>query len=282
MKRLTSLAILLLSIILFACSGNFELQDSSGYTPPTVKKRPRLMYPKSAQMNSFTGKSKAILLVSDKGIVEQVDLTESTGSEILDEAAIDYCRKLVFNPALRNNKPVTSRIEWGFQFSILDQDWDPYIYVNTIQQLYSQLFMKPPSERIYIERKILAEHNNYVFNMRDVINYNSFLEKVISSDLVDGWKNEWDSWPLSFLIYHDFIQRFPEYDSLAGVKQQLKNAVSFDIEYINNSKTSDIKDELAKQKLLDKIKSFMLSEYPDIYESSYSTRLNPGITKQYL
>ena len=282
MKRFANLVVFFLSIVIFSCSSDLELQKSSDYSPPSVKYKPRLMYPKSAQEKSYTGASKAVLSLSKEGVVENVKLVESTGSDVLDEAAIDYCKKLVFNPALRNDVPVNSRVEWCIQFSILDQVWDPYFYVNRIQYLYRQLDNHTSADKLEIQRQILTEHHKYISNMQDVINFNSFLEKVLSAELTSQWEKEWDSWPLSFLLYHDFIQRFPDFDSLAGVKHDLKNAFLFDIELMENSMTDNTTAESAKLKLLEKVKNFVAQKYPDIFESTYNTKLNLGTIKQYL
>ncbi len=278
MKTQTNLIIIIFSLLLFSCAHNFEFLKEQNYTPPSIKYQPRLMYPKNAHEESSSGVAKVVLLVSTDGTVEEVKLSESTGSDILDETSLEYCKSLIFNPAVRNNKPVKAKIEWGVQFAILDQVWDPYFYVNRIEYLYHQLELVENGESRVIQKEIINAHNKFVQNMTDALNFNIFMERVILTEVSDEWKNDWNAWPISFLLYHDFLTRFKDYDSVGVVKKQLQNALNFDLNYIRNTKITDIIEEQKKQVLIDKIKSFISSHYPDIYENTF--KVDVGIEQK--
>jgi TonB family protein len=263
MKTTFNKIIILVMLLGWGCSQHLERQELS-YTPPVVKNQPRLIYPKIAQENYYTGDSKVILLVNKTGIVDKVYVARTSGYVELDNAAMDYCRSLVFTPATRNGEPVESRIEWEIKFNFTDRNMEARYYLRDFYNLLRKWSNSNPEERINIERKILQKHNEFVQNMKDGLNFNVIIAQVVSPALLDEWKKDWDAFPLSFLLYHDFITRFKDFDSIPLVKKQLYNALKFDIQYIKNTPSENNQVQYEKQNILRKIKNFISREYPDI------------------
>jgi len=232
------------------------------------------MYPKVAQENAYGGNAKVLILITKNGNVEKAEIESSTGSNILDNAALDYCKELLFTPAKRNGEPVYAKMLMHIKFFISNQNMKARNYVESVNYLYGVLNYTLPGERNAIEKEILEKHNEFIHDMRDGLNFNSYVKMVVSKKIVKEWNKEWDSWPLSFLLYHDFIQRFPDYDSLAEVKTLLKHAVKFDIQFIKSTPNVNIAIKDGKERILTKIKSFMSINYPDIIldEKDYDTK----------
>jgi len=264
MKRNSTLSLFLLLLFTFACGHNVEKVDQQNFIPASLKNQPRIIYPKDAQESSYSGITRMILSISNVGTVEKVFLEKSSGYEILDKAAIDYCKNLVFIPAKLENKTVYSRLRWEIKFNISGQGLSTNRYINEIKDLYISLIQSASKEKNRIEREILMKHNDFVNNMTDALNFNTASEQVILPEISEEWKKDWNKWPLSFLLYHDFLVRFPEYDSISSVKTQLLNSLKYDIQYIKNS--PDINSEIINEKenILLRIKSFISSHYPDI------------------
>ncbi len=281
MNRYINAMLAVSMLLLMSCGGRLEKNVEQDYTGPSLKYQPRVMYPRIAQAESTTGNSKVILLIGKDGKVENVDILESTGSGILDSAAVSYCKKLLFSPAQRNGEDVSSRMEWGIQFAIVDQNWDPYIYVRDVLDLYRMYDRAQPSNQLEIEDEILAKHNNFIENMRDALNFNVFVDAVISTQLANQWKEDWDSWPLSFLIYQDFLQRFKDYKNLAYVKTLLANALRYDVQFIENTNVTTTKEKMSKEKILRKIKEFVAEKYPDIKVNIIDTVSQNGFSRMY-
>lgn len=63
------------------------------------------IYPEEAAKKNIEGKVKLKFLVDKKGEVNKILIQQSSGSEILDSAAIDYIDKLKFIPAKTNGVP---------------------------------------------------------------------------------------------------------------------------------------------------------------------------------
>lgn len=263
MKRKINLLFIILIILGMGCR-RIEKNEEQSFVPPSVIKQPRLFYPKIAQEKAIWGSTKLILSITKTGEVENVYVVKSSGHDILDSAAIEYCKSLVFNPALRNGKPVNSRIEWVMKFNITDQNWKVESYLQELAELFKRVQYYESTDRIEIEDEILKKHNEFIQNYGDALNFNIILKQVILPEISREWQNDWDGWPLSFLLYHDFIKRFQDYDSLPKVKTLLINSLKLDIQYIKNTPATDMRSQQEKDKILNKIKIFVANNYPDI------------------
>ncbi len=96
---------------------NDQPPPAPAITPPVVKKNEGVAYPKQAIDEGFTEKL-------DVDVVIDIDATgavthavvEAPAGHGFDEAAIQGAKALEFDPAVRNGKPVASRIRFKFHF----------------------------------------------------------------------------------------------------------------------------------------------------------------------
>ncbi|MCX7797058.1 MAG: energy transducer TonB [Melioribacter sp.] len=261
MKRL--ILFVLFVLIIVSCSSKID-KTTKGFTPPSVLKQPRFLYPKVAQEKALEGSTKLLLSINKEGIVEEILIVKSSGYDVLDSAAMEYCRNILFSPAKRDGKPVNSRMEWVVKFNITEQNWVVDNYLLEISNLYRQVDLVDVGEKLVLQREILKKHNEFVQNFRDALNFNKVLSQVISPEISKQWQKDWDGWPLSFLLYYDFIKRFPDYDSIHVVKNLLINSLKSDIQYIKSTQAIEPKIKHEKEKILNKIKIFISNNYPDI------------------
>ena len=262
MKAKLNFLYILLMLVGLGCAHNIEKEEN--FIPPTVKNQPRLIYPRAAQENHYTGSAKINITVSKKGTVDKVSVRKSSGYEVLDHSALEYCKDLIFNPAIRNGEPVNSRVEWEIKFNFTEKNMEAYDYLRDINRLLLQIKYASPSERNSIENEIFEKDKSFVQNFKDGLTFNVVIGQILSPNLTAEWTNEWDSFPLSFLLFHDFMKRFPDYDSLAVVKSFMINSLKSDIHYIKNTRSEDHKIQMEKQTILSKIQKFITKNYPNI------------------
>ena len=271
MTRYAGLLLILFLLINLSCGYNSNITGEKNYTPPSQLNQPRLLYPKTAQENSNTGNTRVIFDIDKTGRVTNATIAKSSGSDVLDQSALEFCKSLIFDPAKINGRPVSSKMLKEFKFQISNMDMLASIYVYDVNRLYNILKNSGVSDRLFLEKKILHRHIEFVREMRDALNFNTYAAEVISPAVLKEWKGEWDSWPLSFLIFHDFIQRFPDYDSLQYVKNLMTRALKYDIKYIKNNHSTDYSSNIQNEKILSKIKSFIAVNYPDIKLDDFDT-----------
>lgn len=269
MKNYKIIISLILLSLVFGCSGTSTYEEVD-YTYPKVKSQPRLMYPKEAQENNYSGISKVYLDISNTGRVANVTLMKSSGFDVLDKAALDYCKKMVFAPATKNGKAIESHMAQEIKFTLLDKNFSYEEYISEIINLYRLEKKASGVERNQLQNEILQEYDEFLSKMGNTKGFNIVLEKIISPATCSEWENCWDHWPLSFLFYHDFLKRFPDYDSVQVVKNHLRKALDTDIEFILNTPTDNYKTEKAKMDLVKKIESFVKKNYPAMPVNYYN------------
>jgi periplasmic protein TonB len=264
MKKVIASTVIILMLLFTSCTHIIEVSEDPNYIPPVIKVQPRLIYPQAAQENAYSGTIKVYLQISSEGDVEKTTLIKSSGYELLDVDAVNYCRRLKFSPGLRDGKPVISRILWVIKYNLSDQNETSDNILAEINELYKQIPSVTDTNRNLVERKILQKYNQLIDETSDGIYFNKAITQIISEELTAEWQHYWDSFPLTFLLYQDFIERFKDYNDITIVKTLLKNSLLTDVQYINDTQTSDIHSKTNKDLLLHKIRNFTKAHYPEI------------------
>ncbi len=78
------------------------------------------IYPLEAVKNNIEGKVNVKFLISSGGDVHRVIIEKTSGSEILDSAAIDYINKLKFTPAKENGLPRSIWMSMVLKYLVVD------------------------------------------------------------------------------------------------------------------------------------------------------------------
>ena len=88
------------------------------FTPPSFRRRQEPAYPDRARRAGAEGVVGVRIALAADGSVRAVELTRSSGSRLLDEAALAAARASTFTPAARNRMPVASEAEANYRFEL--------------------------------------------------------------------------------------------------------------------------------------------------------------------
>ncbi len=88
------------------------------FVPPAFRARQEPAYPERARRAGVAGVVGVRILLAADGSVRQVELTTSSGSRLLDEAALEAARASTFEPATRNRAPVASEAVASYRFEL--------------------------------------------------------------------------------------------------------------------------------------------------------------------
>lgn len=263
MKKSQIISLFILIAFLFGCSST-QTYEEIDYTKPKLKYHPKLIYPAEAEGKNYVGVAEVYITLSETGTIEKVTLLKSSGYEVLNNAALDYCKQLVFEPAKKNGEPVGCNVIQKVNFNLLDESFSFEGYVRQMKKLYRLEKNAEGNEKNSIRNEILRKYDQLIYRLSNVVNFNSAMERVILPETSSNWKHSWDNYPLTFLLYHDFIQRYPNYRDLEIAKKYLKDALESDLQFIQRTKLTDAAEEEAKAKLVSEIMEFIEKNYPDI------------------
>jgi len=85
---------------------------------PVKLNEPALEYPSSAYESGVEGTARVSFVVTADGKVQDARVTDSAGDSRLDQAAVDYVRRLKFRPGVRNGRPADIRVSRSVRFQL--------------------------------------------------------------------------------------------------------------------------------------------------------------------
>jgi len=170
---------------------------------------------------------------------------------------------MVFNPALGNGRPIGVWIKLKIKFDVNRENTIAQRFVHEINNLYKKTSVTLPSEKEHIQTLILAKDSEFVKNMTDALNFNRTIKKVLLPETVSDWEKYWDTYPLTFLLYYDFMHRFPDFRERKSVETQMLNALRYDIHFIENTPELENSNKGAKERLLQKLQELTRNNSPN-------------------
>ena len=98
--------------------GTLEMRATARPVPPAYQHTPVPRYPADARHQGLEGVVVLSVLVRSDGRVEEARVAASSGTSVLDEAALAAVRKWTFVPARQGGRPVESVVEVPVKFAL--------------------------------------------------------------------------------------------------------------------------------------------------------------------
>ncbi len=97
----------------------------------------------------------------------------------------------------------------------------------------------------------------------------TLLNETTLSVCLPAVKNQWENYtwdsPLSFVLFQDFIQRYPESEHRKIAEDYLIDYLTFEITYLRNTPMADgSRTSQKKQELLKSLEQFVHVNYPNV------------------
>jgi len=229
---------------------------------PHLKEEATLRYPVAAQQQGLEGTVKLKLLVNEQGAVTNVTILQSSGVAMLDDAAVEYAGGLKFYPPIANGKPAPAAVSWNVRFELSKVNRFAAAYVNRIEDLIKKAAQADSQEKNKLLGEMLAAHVEYANGMSDNIHYNDYIEKIIRAETLAQWRDIWHDCPLRFVVFDDFLGRYPDYTKKSSALALLRKMMREDIEYVKQLYRSGAIKKNKTDYILNKIENFANEKYP--------------------
>lgn len=239
------------------------------FTPPSLQQDIQPDYPLIAMRDGLEGSVEMNLLVDRNGDVKKAVVNRSSGYEILDIAAKEFAKKLQYDPARKEGKPIEVWVSRTMHFQLVDKAFLPSAYINKIKNLSGLAARSSDKIKYQALQHILESHEELseYLGQKPYLNYNRYIGSFIDPKIYQEWKELWEDWPLHYLVFHDFILRYPD----SGLKSRALNSLLYfinkDIAYIEQSEEMDPNRQGKKDEFVRAIHRFLENEYPDAITS---------------
>jgi TonB family protein len=100
--------------------------EPASYRAPSYRRLSPPEYPQSAKAQGLQGTTLLQVGVDEAGVVQTVNIVDSTGTDLLDRAASSAVERWTFNPATREGRAVPSQVLVPVQFLASDATAEPY------------------------------------------------------------------------------------------------------------------------------------------------------------
>ena len=164
----------------------------SDINPPTLKQRIEPIYPPEARSKGLKGSVKLNLLVTERGRVELTEIINSSGYEILDNAAKEYAMSLNFTPAERYGKPINVWLSWTVNYNLIlyKYPFDLDVYVYKMRNLITDAEKSTVESRNMIYDQIFELHNEYINHIRQNPQSSSsnYLKMYLNPQIYQQWR----------------------------------------------------------------------------------------------
>ena len=165
---------------------------------------------------------------------------------------------------MENGSPIFSSMRWNVKFNLTEFQTKIVIKLKRLITFILKFLYPGETKRQDFERQVLAIHDDCIKNLKDGQLLNEYLYAVVQPSIKEEWMPLTQYHPLTFLLYHDFINRFKDFDSLNIVKEKMKTALKQDIQYLNQPNDFNSIANGNNDVIIEKIKKFIEVNYPDI------------------
>jgi TonB family protein len=230
--------------------------------PKLLTTKEPLAYPVDAFNLGIQGRTIIRILVDTEGYITESTILESSGSKLLDESALNIVKSSLYEPGTIDGVPGIFELHIPIHF-ILDNAYDLLIDIDDwLEQtlLYQEEIKKATAitksesyENLFFHYQEMAQEISYTRSKK----VNDIILDIVENSVSRDWSGYRDEWPLGFLLYQDYITRYP------------------DSKYISNSLDGLIRYFEREKKILE---HYTYSKPP--YSTIYSKILN-GLIEAY-
>lgn len=267
MKRYRPLLLIFITLT-FHCSPKYT------QAPKLIKDSLVFIYPSEAREQHLEGTVVLKVLISENGTVEDAEVDRSSGYDILDQTALNVARTARFKPAKIGGKKRSVWITWPLVFEISSMEFMPEEWVR---KALDYQWEATSSSDVKRELAIQALYYHYKDYSRYLLKHrrlflNEPMLRVVSPQVRKMWSDYQNSWPLTFLLFLDFTERYPR-------SQFYSEAVDYLIEYMKNE-LFQIRESTDVSSLSPKKRIKLYNQILDFLKGNYSYSVTDDLLKK--
>ncbi|MFC1543416.1 energy transducer TonB [Candidatus Neomarinimicrobiota bacterium] len=254
-------------LILISCAAPKLI--TPGYVPPKILLDSFItFYPSEAYLEKMEGKVILLMYIEKNGYVGKAAITSSSGYDILDSTALSIARTVRLSPGLINGEPAEFWMTWPIIFRLSSapiftidlEEWRQTAHDLQVTAVEGS-FMK----RIMAQDNLLGQYlkvSKLMAENHSIIPNKTIME-LVASPIRDFWIEYQDVWPLEFVLFQDFIYRFPDSWFIPRAKTMHVDYMRNEIAQLREASMARSPIALRRRLLLDELTRFLGEYYPE-------------------
>jgi len=220
-----------MAVLVSGCGTNHEI------IPPRRVDSPILDYPPEAILKRESGELEVLLHLQEDGSVDELKIKSSTGIPILDESGMAFVNSLEFQPLVADGRKQPCWVRQKVIFSLEEPLLDPFEWSRVTGKLIEDLETANAPEQAGVHHRLYSQcagYMNSVITHQD-LTMNRMAFKLVMPPLRRKWALYENTFPMSFLMYADFVARIKAAPYHERALVQLRRSLEVDIHLIEES-----------------------------------------------
>lgn len=239
------------------------------YIPPQIiSDNYGFFYPPEAYEKQLEGTVILQMHVQKNGYVGKAEIFRSSGYDILDDAALAMARTVRFKPAQVHGKARDMWLTWPVVFELLSASIPA---LNLVEWQRKALeYQTTASTANFLKCRIAQSYlfNHYVILGKEMIENRSILPnrtimEIVASPTRDSWIEYQDVWPMAFVLFQDYIDRFPNSKYANKAEDYMVDFILKEVSFLKKASTDDSQLAQPRKQLLSELTRFLEEHYPD-------------------
>lgn len=220
-----------------------KTEDPTIVYPQLISGQASLKYPAEDFEQRIQGKTIIRIFVNKEGKIGETKVLESSGSDILDEAALEMVKSSVYEPGTIDgvisdfwlHLPIQFKLDGDHELSEDMDNWtDMALFYQKQIKSGTEINKSKPYEDLFYHYKSLAQELESIRSHKA----NKYILMVVQKSIGNPWITYQDKWPLGFLLYEDYIKQYPENKFAIISRNELIKSYLVELEFLETKSIS--------------------------------------------
>lgn len=251
---------LLLFLFCFLLGCHPQKQNKSGIVyPKLLSTHIAFEYPREAYEYNISGSVQLKVMIDEQGNVALADIYRSSGSQLLDQSALDMIKTAKFEPGTVNGKVekfwLNIPINYNLDVEKLSK-FEIQTWLDSVRYYYSELGTGNTESELIAMNELFFEYQFMAHKSSETRSFeaNKSILQVIDQRISEKWGNFEQLWPLGFILFKDYMDRFPDSYYAQRSKEELINYLTREIKLTesqaDNEKYREIRIQMSNTLML--------------------------------
>lgn len=255
--------------VLFLMNCYLPRRTANGYVPPQlISANVISFYPPEAYEKQLEGTVTLLIHIGTNGYVGMTGIFKSSGYDVLDEAALAIARTVRFKPGQIYGKARDQWMTWPVVFELSSV---PISTLNLVEWQRKALKYQANASDVNSLKRHMAQNNlfNHYVNLGNrmienrSIMPNETIMEIVASPIRNSWIEYQDVWPMAFVLFQDYIGRFPDSKYANKAEGYLVDFITKEVSFLKKASTDNSPLVRARKQLLNKLTRFLEEHYPE-------------------
>lgn len=234
--------------------------------PKFIKESVTFTYPLEAYDQKIEGTVVLRIFVNESGQVQKAQVWRSSGFAVLDSSALAFAEKARFKPGRVNGNDRGMWLTWPLVYTFDSIAEDTKKWQEKVRETQYQAERAKPPDTDAAQYQLLVYYRGMARKMVDDRDrtLNATILAVVDPAIRRHWQRYEDIWPMSFLLFLDYLYRFPEGSQYKTAREYLLDYLKYEISLLRYSIPPENERESRLQKeLLQDLREYMSSQFPN-------------------